>query len=60
MNLQGNFKIYTILAKVEKLDKITADEGLTIRRRAVLFRVDVSRLADESFRLIFVAQPAQI
>ena len=60
MYLQGNFKIYTTLAKVKKRDKVTADEGLTIRRRAVLFRVDVPRLADESFRLIFVKQPAQI
>ena len=59
MCLLRNFEIYTILAKVKRLDKTIANERLIIRRRAVLFLVDISRLADESFRLIFVKQPAQ-
>ena len=41
-------------------DKTIADERLIICRGMVLFRVDISRLADESFRLIFVKQPAQV
>ena len=48
------------MAKVKKLDEIIADEWLIIRRRLVSFRADISRLADESFRLIFVKQLAQV
>ena len=59
MCLQEDFKIFTILAKVEMLDKSTADERLIIRRRLVLFWVFIPRLAEESLRLIFVKQPAQ-
>ena len=36
-----NFRIYTILAQIEMLDKTIADERLIIRRRAVSFRVDI-------------------
>ena len=60
MCLQRNFEIYIILAKVKMPDKTITDERLIIRRGVVLFRVDISRLAGESFRSIFVKQPAQV
>ena len=53
-------KFYTTLAKVKTLGKTITDERLIIRRRAVFFRVDISRLADEFIRLILVKQPAQV
>ena len=55
-----NFKVYTILAQIEMLDKTIADERLIIRRRAVSFESIFSRPADESLRLIFAKQPAQV
>ena len=45
-----------MLAKGKKLDKTILNERLSIRRKTVLFRINISRLTDESFGLIFVKQ----
>ena len=47
-----------MLANGKKLDKIILNERLSIRRKTVLFRINISRLTDESFGLIFVKQLA--
>ena len=54
------FEIYTILANAKTPGKTFADDRLVIRRGVVLFRIEISRLADEFFRLILVKQPAQV
>ena len=53
-------KFTPLWQRLKRWVKLLQMNGLIIRRRTVLFRVDISRLTDEFFRLILVKQPAQV